>query len=55
VGSIVGGLVALRLHPRRPLVAATLLCLPIALMLALLGAAAPVPVLCLAGLLASGG
>jgi MFS family permease len=55
VGSIVGGLVALRLHPRRPLVAATLLCLPIALMLALLGAAAPVPVLCLAGLLASVG
>jgi hypothetical protein len=55
VGSIFGGLVALRLHPRRPLVAATLLCLPIALMLALLGAAAPVPVLCMAGLLASVG
>jgi MFS family permease len=55
VGSILGGLVALRLHPRRPLVAATLLCVPIALMLALLGAAAPVPVLCLAGLLASVG
>jgi predicted MFS family arabinose efflux permease len=55
VGSVFGGLIALRLHPRRPLVAATLLCVPIALMLALLGAAAPVPVLCLAGLLASVG
>jgi hypothetical protein len=55
VGSIFGGLVALRLHPRRPLVAASLLCVPIALMLALLGAAAPVAVLCLAGLLASVG
>jgi MFS family permease len=55
VGSVFGGLIALRLHPRRPLVAATLLCVPIALMLALLGAAPPVPVLCLAGLLASVG
>jgi hypothetical protein len=43
------------LHPRRPLVAATLLCVPIAMMLALLGAAAPVAVLCVAGLLASVG
>jgi MFS family permease len=54
-GSILGGLIALRLRPRRPLVAATLLCVPIALMLALLGAAAPVPILCLAGFLGSVG
>jgi hypothetical protein len=54
-GSIVGGLIALRLQPRRPLVAATLLCVPIALLLALLGAAAPVPLLCIAGFLASVG
>jgi MFS family permease len=52
-GTILGGLIALRLHPRRPLVAATLLCVPIALVLALLGAAAPVPLLCVAGFLAS--
>src|SRR3954463_11645342 len=52
VGSIFGGLIALRLHPRRPLVAATLLCVPIALVLALLGAAAPVPLLCFAGFVA---
>jgi MFS family permease len=55
VGSIIGGLVALRLHPSRPLVAATLLCVPTALLLALLGAVAPVPVLCAAGLLAAVG
>jgi MFS family permease len=55
VGSIVGGLVALRLQPRRPLVAASLLCVPIALVLALLGAAAPVPLLCLGGFVASVG
>jgi hypothetical protein len=54
-GSIFGGLLALRLHPRRPLVAATLLCLPIALVLALLGAAAPVEVLCVVGFVASVG
>jgi hypothetical protein len=54
-GSIFGGLLALRLHPRRPLVAAALLCVPIALLLALLGAAAPVPLLCCAGFLASVG
>jgi hypothetical protein len=54
-GSIVGGLIALRLRPRRPLVAATLLCAPIALWLALLGAAAPVPLLCVAGFLGSTG
>jgi len=50
-GSIAGGLLALRLHPRRPLVAATLLCVPIAFLLALLGAAAPVVVLCVVGFL----
>ncbi|HEY6961971.1 MAG TPA: MFS transporter [Gaiellaceae bacterium] len=55
VGSIFGGLSALRLQPPRPLVAATLLCVPIALLLALLGAAAPVPLLCAAGFLASWG
>jgi MFS family permease len=54
-GSVVGGLVALRLQPRRPLVAATLLCVPIALVLALLGAAAPVPLLCAAGFVAAVG
>jgi MFS family permease len=55
VGSIFGGLSALRLQPKRPLVVATLLCLPTALLLALLGAAAPVALLCAAGLLASWG
>jgi hypothetical protein len=52
-GSIFGGLIALRLHARRPLVAATLLCVPIAFVLALLAAAAPVPLLCIAGFIAS--
>ncbi len=55
VGSVVGGVLALRLHPRRPLVASTLLCLPIAGVLALLGAAAPVAVLCLIGFIAAVG
>ena len=41
VGSLFGGLLALRLHSSRPLVAATIVCLPIAGVLALLGAAAP--------------
>lgn len=54
-GSIAGGLLALRLRPHRPLLAATLLCVPIAFLLALLGAAAPVPVLCAVGFLASVG
>jgi MFS family permease len=53
VGSVCGGMVALRLHPARPLAASTLLCLPIAGLLALLGAAAPVAVLCAVGFLAS--
>jgi hypothetical protein len=55
VGTIFGGLIALRLQPRRPLVAATLLCVPTALLLALLGAAAPVALLCIAGFLAAVG
>ncbi len=54
-GSILGGLIALRLRPPRPLVAATLLCVPTAFLLALLGAVAPVPVLCLAGFVAAVG
>lgn len=55
VGSLFGGLLALRLHASRPLVAATLLCLPIAGVLALLGAAAPTAVLCAASFVASVG
>jgi hypothetical protein len=54
-GSLFGGLLALRLHFSRPLVAATLLCLPIAAVLALLGAAAPTAALCVAGFVASVG
>jgi hypothetical protein len=55
VGSVVGGVLALRLHPRRPLVASTLFCLPIAGVLALLGASAPVALLCLVGFIAAVG
>jgi hypothetical protein len=55
VGSVFGGLIALRLHPRRPLVWATLLCVPTAVVLALLGVAAPVPLLCAANFFASVG
>jgi MFS family permease len=55
VGSVVGGVLALRLHPPRPLVASTLLCLPIAGLLALLGASAPVALLCVVGFVASVG
>jgi hypothetical protein len=54
-GALFGGLLALRLHFSRPLVAATLLCLPIAGVLALLGAAAPTAVLCAVGFVASVG
>src|SRR3954453_1248999 len=46
IGSLVGGPLALPYHPPRPLVAATLLCLPISLLLVLLGAAAPTAILC---------
>jgi predicted MFS family arabinose efflux permease len=55
VGSIVGGLMALRVHPKRPLVAATLLSLPIALVLALLGATAPTALICAVGFVSSVG
>jgi MFS family permease len=55
VGSVVGGVLALRLHPRRPLVLSTLFCLPIAGVLALLGAGAPVALLCLVGFIAAVG
>jgi MFS family permease len=55
VGSVAGGLLALRLHPSRPLAASTLLCLPIAGLLALLGASAPVALLCVIGFFASVG
>ena len=55
VGSLFGGVMALRLHFSRPLVAATLLCLPIAGVLALLGAAAPTVVLCAASFVATVG
>ncbi len=55
VGSMLGGLAALRLRPRRPLVAASLLCVPTAVLLALLGAAAPVALLCVASLVAAVG
>ncbi len=52
-GSIVGGMLALRYHPARPLVAASLLCVPIAFVLALLGAAAPTAIICLVGFVAA--
>jgi hypothetical protein len=54
-GSVGGGLVALRLRPARPLLASCLLMLPTAAFLAILGAAAPVWVLCTAGFVASAG
>jgi hypothetical protein len=54
-GSVIGGLLALRLRPKRPLVAGCLLMTPTAGFLALLGAAAPVPVLCIAGFIATAG
>jgi MFS family permease len=55
VGSLAGGMLALRYHPHRPLVAASLLCVPIALLLVLLGAAAPTAVLCAVGFAAATG
>ncbi|HMJ00711.1 MAG TPA: MFS transporter [Gaiellaceae bacterium] len=54
-GSVAGGLISLRLRPARPLFASCLLMLPTAGFLAILGAAAPVWVLCLAGFIASAG
>jgi MFS family permease len=54
-GSVVGGLFALRLRPERPLLASSLLMIPTAGFLAMLGMAAPVAVLCLAGFVAAVG
>src|SRR5207302_6677744 len=42
IGSLAGGAIALRYHARRPIVAATLFCVPMGLVLLLLGVAAPV-------------
>jgi MFS family permease len=55
IGGLAGATLAMRYHARRPLVAATLLCLPIAVLLLLLGAAAPVVVLCAVAFVASVG
>lgn len=55
VGSVVGGLLAMKLRPRRPLVAALVVVLPVAAELALLGAAAPVWALSAVGALAFAG
>jgi MFS family permease len=55
VGSVAGGLLAMKLRPRRPLVAALVVVLPVAAELALLGAAAPVWVLAAVGALAFAG
>ena len=49
LGLIAGGLLALRVHFRRPMLAATLFCFLIALVPLLLAAAAPVPVIAAAG------
>jgi MFS family permease len=54
-GSVAGGLLALRLRPARPLLASCLLMMPTAGFLALLGAAAAVPALCVAGFVAAAG
>lgn len=52
-GSVAGGLISLRLRPARPLLASCLLMLPTAGFLTILGAAAPVGALCVAGFVAS--
>lgn len=52
-GAALGGLVALRVRFARPLLASALVMLPTAVMLALLGLAAPVWLLCLSSLLAT--
>ncbi len=52
-GSVAGGFLAFRLRPDRPLLVSTLFMAPTAGFLALLGAAAPVSVLCLAGFVAA--
>ena len=50
IGFLIGGLTAMRLRPRRPLVLAYLLCLPFALFFLLLAAAPPVAVLVVAAI-----
>ncbi len=55
VGAVIGGVFALRLRPARPLLAATLLMMPTAGFIAMLGAAAPTVVLCVVGFAASVG
>lgn len=55
VGAVVGSLAALRLRPRRPLVACTIAAMPIGLELAALALAAPVWVIAGAAFLAAGG
>jgi len=54
-GSVVGGVLALRLRPTRPLLVSTLMTLPTAGFLALLGAAAPVWLLSAVALIAGVG
>jgi len=54
-GSVAGGILALHLRPRKPLVAACLLALPVAAFLALLGAAPSVVLLCAAAFVAAVG
>lgn len=52
-GAVLGGLVSLRVRFKRPLLASALVMLPTALMLAALGLAAPLWILCAASLLAT--
>lgn len=52
-GAVLGGLVALRMRFKRPLLTSAVVMLPTALLLALLGAAAPVWLLCAAALVAT--
>jgi MFS family permease len=52
-GAVLGGLVSLRIRFKRPLLASALVMLPTALMLAALGLAAPLWVLCATSLLAT--
>jgi MFS family permease len=55
LGSIAGGLTALRYRPRRPLLASVLVAWPLLLSLAALGAYAPLPVLAAASFLSGAG
>ncbi len=52
-GSVVGGLIALRFRPHRPLLASILLATPTAGFLAALGLAPPTPVLCAIGFISA--